>query len=713
MEEVKETSKESRVLAIKKSLRSQHPEWSEDKVVSTAFKVYNSKKEFSNLKVEFKSDSGEFYTQGLIATSHLDSDNDIILMETLKVWEKQINDKSIAMKNNVSLHHDRSDSNLIATGVKAEVRELPDGEYGLWVENHHNKTHPRFDTTKYEVENGFLHSYSIEYDTKGDKTVETFSVDGENFRVLGPETSLWGWTLANNPANPQAAITGVLVKELKISIKEESDDSMMTEEQKKKKKQMMMDEEKKDSKESEVKVMENKIESPQVKEAISEEFAITSEEKEEVSQARESKETSKMVQRLLKSKELAQAMKSLEVTDKTLKNKEVAGGLSLEVKEYLTGVQAGTTPSYQLFSQAGIVAEKLGLIGPQGFKENGMAEMRKFSMKIGGKLQNELQYKGLGVTTNQNTDTDYLLSSAELQDVFDPVIYNALKEQTTTWGLLAKEDFSNKGNNQVQFVMKITANSTAAAYTGNAIDLSNSERQKYQTKFKKYAVGIAVDGDMIAASRGGPVGDVFSMDVKNSTETLLSVMNIALFAEVGLETAAGVIGFEYLADGAGNATLYNVTRSAANGLLPDTAADTYVNGASADLSIANLRALKRNAVENGAKLGNLFYVGSPIQGDKLLNIYDDAQRLAPVSSRLGFEGMPTFDGVPFFVDKDCNDDDVYLIDRESHKVAVWIPPTLEMFGKRSDAVEGFVKTYWCTYNTAPRRIGMIYSNSTS
>ena len=69
----------------------------------------------------------------------------------------------------------------------------------------------------------------------------------------------------------------------------------------------------------------------------------------------------------------------------------------------------------------------------------------------------KLEYKALGLTTNQNTDTDYLLSAAELSDVFDPVIYNAMNQATVTWNLLAKDDFSNKGNNQVQFTLKTAA----------------------------------------------------------------------------------------------------------------------------------------------------------------------------------------------------------------------------------------------------------------
>ena len=75
--------------------------------------------------------------------------------------------------------------------------------------------------------------------------------------------------------------------------------------------------------------------------------------------------------------------------------------------------------------------------------------------------------------------------------------------------------------------------------------------------------------------------------------------------------------------------------------------------------------------------------------------------------------MMSFDGIPIFEDKDCNDDDVFLVDISCHKVAIWVPPTMEMLGKDSDSQKGFIKTYFATYNTAPRRMVQIYGNATT
>jgi len=82
--------------------------------------------------------------------------------------------------------------------------------------------------------------------------------------------------------------------------------------------------------------------------------------------------------------------------------------------------------------------------------------------------------------------------------------------------------------------------------------------------------------------------------------------------------------------------------------------------------------------------------------------------LIPTSSRFGFEGQIEFEGVPVFVDVDSPESSLFAIDLEAFKVAMWVPPTVEMLGKRNDSSEGFIKSYFATYSTAPRRIVEIY-----
>ena len=435
-------------------------------------------------------------------------------------------------------------------------------------------------------------------------------------------------------------------------------------------------------------------------------LALLKEAKERKMQEAKEKEYQEMKERILRElKEQVEKMK-VETKAQAESNDVVETKELIEYKEVLKN--PNKIPIDEQFRIAARFAESKGLFNGD-WKTKDVFE-RKYNINSGSRF---LEYKALGLTTNQNTDTDYLLSAAELNDVFDPVIYNALNQKTVTWNLLAKDDYSNKGNNLVQFTLKTAANTTAGAYTGDAVSTGNVTRMKFMTKFKKYAVGFAISGDMIAAARGGPIGDIVAQEIKDATEDLLKVINQDLFKENGAETGAEIIGFEYIADSAGNTTLYNLTRSSSNKLAPDSASDTYINGNSARISLSNLRAAKRQALKEGADINNLVFITNPVQADLFRSIYDAAQRPVPTSSRFGFEGRPEFDGIPIFEDTDCNSDDWFLVDLETHRVAIWVPPTVEMLGKDSDSVKGFIKTYFAVYNRAPRRLVMIYGNATS
>jgi len=246
------------------------------------------------------------------------------------------------------------------------------------------------------------------------------------------------------------------------------------------------------------------------------------------------------------------------------------------------------------------------------------------------------------------------------------------------------------------------------------VTTGNVTRLKYQTKFKKLQVGVSVVGDMIAAARGGPVSDVFAQEVMDSTMDMLAVLNAALFAEVGLETVSAVIGFEYITDSAGNTTLYNLTRSTANKLAPASAGDTYINQGSTIISMTNLRAAIKQAVIEGADKNRLVFITNPTQANLLRGKFDDSRRMLTArNTDFGFSTDLWVDGVPVFEDKDCNTDDWWLVDLETHRVAIWIPPTIERLGKSADSEDAFIKTYLAIYNRAPRRMVQIYGCATS
>jgi hypothetical protein len=729
-------TKEERILAIKSSLRKQFPKLSEEKIKEKAFKIFNSqskKQRFSKIHgYEFKTlEDGTKVPKGYLATTHLDSGfldenrgvfvRDRIPQETFVAWKNEI-DNGNPRANKMSVYHDRIPH--VAGLIKdVEIHDLGDGEYGLFGVTPPDETREDYDQIKYRLDNGFLDSYSIEFTTKDVATgeylpgaVREIEHDGWIERILLPGTILEGATYASQPMNENA----IMIKEVRIPVKQKKEfggNATMVENKEDQKPEGEGEakpednggEAKPEGEGQEEKTDKKTVENKELPKGDAELLVWAKEQKEKQVKEAQIKEFKEEVMNDIK-----ESLKTVKVEDKTLNNGEDKG-LDVEIKELVEYKQifdkeAKLTISEQL-KIAGKTAEKI-----KAFKKStksidrtksGGYDMSIKDLSTKSQRCIGIEMKGLGITTNQGSL--YNISAAELSDVYGPVINNILNQKTTTWNLLTKEDWSGRNSNNVTFKVKTVTNPTAGAYTGNAISLGNGTRIKYQTKFKKYAVGFEVDGDMDAVSDG------LQIEIASGTEDLMSVINVALFAEVGLETAAGVIGFEYITDQAGNTTLYSETsRTQANGLASTTTADNYINGASADLSITNLRAAKRKVVgTEGADANNVIYIGSFIQGDKLRGIYDAAQRPIPTSSRFGFEGMMSFDGYPFFEDKDCNDDDVFMVDLATHKIAIFVPPTVIMMGIDSDSTKGFVKTYFATYNTAPRKMVQIYANATT
>lgn len=727
------------------------------------------------IEVKAKGDDS-FVIEGIIATTHIDSVNDRLTKDVLEKWAKEINEGN-PRTNKVSYHHDRNDPKVVGIGMKgsAKVISLPDGHYGLYVKSEINKTHDLYDDIVYEVEHKMIDSHSIEFAASENPIFE--QIKGTQVRILDENTDLYGWTLASRPINEHAVllkeVMGMMDGNQHMMTEDEmkKKKKMMDMEKEKPKlgsgerfealvqkvlgrknprtgKPYTREEAEKiaasagrekygkkkfqklaaSGKEGILTVMAEEVDMVDIMDISDAELnqfmeGNTMTEAQTVS-AKEEPVTSsqidmkEVVGKVLNSVEFKEALNNVKIENKVLINKE-AGNVPVELKEYKHILSHKEKYSVdEQFLRAGKLADKIGLVNKFLIqKESGKsAEARKGALEFKNFMTNgrRLEFKNLGIDTNDNTDTDYLLSAAELADVFDPVVYNALNEKTVFWSILAKDDYSQKGNNQVQFTLKTAANTTAAFYSGNSVTTGNTTRQKFMTRFKKAQVGVAVDGDMIASARGGPIGDIFAQEVRDATETLLSVMNVQLFAATGAETADVPIGMSYITDSATNTTLYNVTRSAANRLSPDAAGDTYINGSSANVTLAQLRQAIRQCVTDGSRKEDLIFVCDPIQEDKIKLLFDDLARYnGPKETRFGFETQLFVDGVPVFVDKDCGNGSVYCVDMSAHRVAIWIPPTLEMLGKRSDSEEGFIKTYYAVYNRAPRRLVEIYSLATT
>jgi hypothetical protein len=666
--------------------------------------------------LETKEIDGNLIVKGYVATTHKDSVNDVIKKETLDKWAKEINE-GVPRANKVTYHHDRSDVKVVGVGVKgsARVDQLPDGEYGLYAETVVNKAHELYQDIEYEYSIGALDSFSIEYVTPDG------SKESDEFRVLDERTELYGWTLASRPVNDNA----VMVKEL-FEKKSQSQNLGSNAEGSEETQMAEKEENKLEALEAQLKELQAKV-SVKEEEAEQQESEAT-EEKEKAEKMKAAEDSKKKMEEMYKKKEeeldsriveLKEAIKSISETKEAKLNNEVEQKeVPVEIKELQEAVKAKASYK-ELASRVGAVLEKKGLTGRSQLKElanSAELEEKDYSSRYFiNKVENKeiVQYKGLSVGDNVNSNyvnatTEIGLSQAELQDTVMPVIFNALNESTVTWDLLSKDNMGSTGTNRVTFVLK-TANTGAYFSKGNAITTTETDREKYTIEYKKIYIGGAVDGDLQAYSRGGPFGEALALEIADRTIALKTKMNQALFDEnAGNKSGAEPLGIPAITDSAGNTSLYDTTRSAANKLSPDSAGDTYVDG-SGGLTEPMLRNAIEQATTDGSQLNDLVFVGTPAVINKYKALFDNKERLVPYSDRAGFKNAPDFEGVPFFADKDSKADSLFLIDTAALRGAILVPPTVEMLGKRSDSEEFFVKSYYAIYCTAPRRLVEIYS----
>lgn len=661
--------------------------------------------------LEIKSLDEDLIVKGYIATTHRDSGNDVITKDALLLWAKEIN-IGLPRANKVTYHHDREDVRVVGVGIKgtARVEELPDGEFGLYVETKVNRTHPFADIIEYEYKNGMLDSFSIEYATPSGAKEDLSE------RTLDENTTLLGWTLASRPMNDNA----VMIKEM-ITIHTSGSVGQGAKEE------TQMGEEKSeiDALKEQLKELQSQMTKLQYKEEEAQKKPEDEEESDDESEKKtqdgeqEEKEKAReeaLTKEISEVKELIKSIK--ETKDAKMDNEKKESGVRVEYKEFADNVNKRVGYK-EAAHYVGQYLSSRGLNGKEDFsdlaltKENSIGELQQKVIIKSVEGKEVVEFKALSVGDNENSNyvnatSTIGLSQAELQDVVMPVIFNALNESTVTWDLLAKDVGGSDGSNRVTFVLK-TANTGAYFSTGNAIVTTQVGRTKYTTEYKKLYIGGAVDGDLQVYSKGGPFGEALALEMADRAIALKVKANQALFDEnAGQAGEAAPLGIPAITDSSGNTSIYNTTRTAANKLAPDAAGDTYVDG-SGGLTEALMRNAIEQATTDGSDLNDLIFVGTPAVINKYKALFDGRERLVPYSDRAGFKNAPDYEGVPLFADKDSKASSLFLIDKRALRIKIVQPMTTELLGKRSDSHEFFMKMYYAVFCTAPRRLVEVYS----
>ncbi len=663
----------------------------------------NSNTKSSKLKIDKKEDENEFYTRGFIATTHIDDVGDMIPVDTLKIWSDKINTNNTDTAT-VSIHHDRDDVNLIAMGENAKVEQLQDGEYGLWVETHYNKTHPDFEDIKYQIDKDFITNYSIEYNTNEGSTTHKEQINGEWVRVLDPKTELVGYGLASprTAVNKEAKLYKEIVKidekkqEVKKMVDKKEDENQEVEEEKKE--ETKATEKTEETKEE---VEEKKPEEEKTEEKTEEETKEKVEIKEKVLQAMIQKEVKEMIKEQPLIKEEKEKIEIKEINDYTTALKE--GGLSEQWRA------AGRLHTF-LESKDGI-KQTYGMgATPMPFecKEKDGRQIIELKAADKGHIIPD-NYTG-AQTTWANIYSAYEQYPAELNAVYQPVIVNHLNDAITTFNLLEKVDFSNAST--ITFIARDSRNTDVGGYTEATAVLSMTHldfdghvgKLKCQQIFSYYKADVSVSGPFIALNRGsGGIGDVYADELKYSTTDLMKTINQAILGSGDGSAEDAALGFEQLFQNSGT-TLYG---RAVNTYTTLKSAG-YDNMSSAAITLKKMRAMIRACVQNGARKQDLVFICDHLQEDFIKGLIQDMQRITPTSGRVGFTGNIELDGVPIFADVDCNTDDLFLTDTAHTKIGMKLPPMYEELGKQGDSRRGIIKTYFNLYSTAPNHNYWIY-----
>lgn len=686
---------------------------------------------------EFEEVEGEFYSEGFVATTHPDRsadgevDGDILSKEAIQDIVNFINEQ-VAVADGpggtrlVSYRHDwvkENDPTIEPAGIvlpPAEVREMDNGHFGAWVKVHHNKNHPLYEKIIYEVKNGYLPGYSIEY-IPGTST--KVNVGDKVYRFLKSIKNYVGHAFANARmiANPQALIESMGYKELALKVEAKEDLSKDEEQMESKKmdyeklKKKMEDGEELSQEEKEfVKAEDEKRKAQESKEETEETKKPLEEEEKPKPDSKELKfDLKEVVAELKESPEFKEAIQSLEVKQQVLKT-QGEQKMGITIKEMNDSLKSGL-PEFRetMFSS---VEEKKGFNAL--FKE-AIRNNDNYTVGFDSKLNIKTQGKGLKIIKIKDTlvpgdnTSSYTQEDVEFADVFAAGIIDTFNNQTNLFGFLKKEQHPQGAGEYYQWKMVTNrdpnSDNTFVANTSIAVTGTYSAKENYRTPLKIARRTVSVS-DFINRYSARSLGDSFRLEVDLQMLEMMTAVNAALFAEVADGAGVSPLGLHAVADSAGNTTLYGKTRSVANRLAPTTASDTYVD-VSGSLTEGALRTKISYLETEGTKKGDIVIVTSPSVRDYMFNLFDGNRRFGTVEAAFGFDRIqvPTYDGVPIVVDSDCPAGELYVIDSSSQGAVIvtGLNPQIVNLAKVGMSSEAVIEMHFAFVYKQPRRIGML------
>ena len=378
--------------------------------------------------------------------------------------------------------------------------------------------------------------------------------------------------------------------------------------------------------------------------------------------------------------------------------------VSLSVKEMKEALNKNDVPSFN--RSASLYMKEHDELFKEQYMSSGIV-LKPTTIQVKC-VDNKLQIMGdletkdvLDTTTNTSA---YTQSPVEFADLYLPGIIETFNLQANLFGQLPKRDHLMGGINYGWRLKSDQATSLSVDPDSVSIIKDPVNKVKVTTPIKEYRVGVSVSDYTLHHARAS-IGDLFQIEVQARMRDLMRDLNNDLFKENADGDGNQLLGLEAVADSAGNTTLYGFTRSVANRLAPDAAANTYqaIGGA---LTTAKVRDAYEKIEVDGAFIEDLRIIINPRQRSKLFELEDGNQRYG-TPARLGFEGNISYDGITVIVDSSCQQDALFVVDFASEFIVLSRPPQVIGLAKVGAADEAYISVYLAHVYDKPRRIHML------
>ncbi|MDK2978926.1 MAG: hypothetical protein PWP52_1640 [Bacteroidales bacterium] len=256
-----------------------------------------------------------------------------------------------------------------------------------------------------------------------------------------------------------------------------------------------------------------------------------------------------------------------------------------------------------------------------------------------------------------------------IADAWKPVIEDLLNSEAVFFGQAPKQASDSINH---EFVARTGRNSAVGPIKSvDAITGDSTAKIELSHKLKQYRAAVYIEDARVLEAQLNGIGklkNAWATEIEYATLDLAQDINTALYADsqtegFGTSEANPMDGLRGILKTTG--TIYGKSRST----YPVLAAN--VDSSTSAFSFSALRGWLTTLRKKGGR-NFVIYTTHEIK-DIILNKMENNKMYMGVSSQAGFEGQITIDGVPIVADKDCPDNYMFILDRDSYYIAQFKP----------------------------------------